>query len=182
KNFIIKQDICGYILVFDVKMTEVDTKGKKKPKVVDAVIRTLYTPKEKVMEIVKYKNKRILKTMKIGVKDVKKMKDEWDLWRPGVDEDEMIKAGFDYGEFKRKNPELYDGVIDQFDDYKQFRDEDGRLVMAYKIDDKEETFRYYVPDDASGKEKAAIKEGIKQIKELGKRLNLNYKIIREVKK
>jgi len=113
---------------------------------------------------------------------MKKSQDEWDIWREGVDMEEVKKEAFDYGKFKMENPELYDGVVEKFDDYTQFRDEKGRLVMAYKIDHKAEAFRYYVPDNATGEEKESIKEGIRQIKELGKRLKIDYKIIREDKK
>ena len=181
KQFIIKLDILGYILIFDTKMTMVDKKGKDPTKVVDAIVRTLYTPKEKMMEIVTYKNKKILKTIRINKRDAKKTQDEWDLWGKGVDETTMKKDGFDYGKFKRENPELYDGVIGQFDDYKQFRDKDGRIIIAFKIDHKEKAFKYYVPEDAPESEKKGIENALKEIIRLNN-ATLNYKMVKEVKK
>ena len=180
KNFIIKQDILGYILIFDVKMTEVDTKGKKKPKVVDAVTRTLYTPKEKVMEIVKYRNKKILKTMKPTKKDMKKSQDEWDIWGKGIDEGELDKAGFDYGKFKMENPELYDGVVEQFEGYTQIKHGDT-VVIVYKLDQEKKELRYNIPNGLTRIQEESARETMERFGDsMGK--ILGYKIIREVKK
>ena len=181
KDFILKQDILGYILIFDTKMTMVDKKGKNPPKVTDAIVRTLYTPAEKKMEMVIYKDKKITKTIKLSKKDVKKTQDEWDLWREGVDESSMKKDGFDYHKFKMENKELYGGVVDQFDDYTQFRDKQGNLVVAYKIDHKNKEFKYYVSDGAMESDKASIDAAFRKIMELNK-LNLNYKMVKVTKK
>ncbi|HDY68266.1 hypothetical protein LCGC14_0862770 [marine sediment metagenome] len=181
KNFIVKQDICGYILIFDTKMTMIDKKGKKPPEVVDAIVRTLYTPGEKKMEMLTYKDKKIIKTIKLNKKDIKKTQDEWDLWGKGFDETTIKKGGFDYRKFKRENPELYDGVVDQFDDYTQFRDKQGNLVVAYKIDNNKKEFKYYVSDDAVGSEKDSIDAAFRKIMELNK-FTLNYKMVKVTKK
>lgn len=179
KNFIVKQDICGYILTFDTKMTVIDKKGKKPIEVVDTIIRTLYTPKEKVMEMVTYKDKKIIKKMKLTKKDTKKTQDEWDLWGKGLDG--SLEKEFDYHKFKMENKELYDGVIDQFDDYTQFRDQKGNLVVAYKIDHKKKEFKYYVSDDAAGSEKDSIDAAFRKITELNK-ATINYKMVKLTKK
>lgn len=181
KNFILKQDIWGYILILDVKVTMVDKKGKKPPKVTDAVLRNLYTPSEKKIEMVTYKDKKILNIKRLTKKEARDTKDEWDLWGKGVDTESVEDMGFDYGEFKAKNPELYDRVFEQFDDYEQFRDKNGNIIIAYKIDHKEKAFKYYMPDDTTESEKEKLNEALNQIKELN-RNTVNYKIIREVKK
>ena len=180
KNFIIKQDICGYILIFDTKMTEVDPKGKKKPKVVDAVTRTLYTPREKVMEIVKYRNKRILKTTKINMKEKNKMKDEWDIWREGIDTEELKKGGFDYGKFKEENPELDDGVMEQFEGYTQIKHGDI-VVIAYKLDQEKKELRYHIPSGLTRINEESARETMERFGDIMGKI-LGYKIIREVKK
>ena len=180
KNFIIKQDILGYILIFDVKMTEVDTKGKKKPKVVDAVIRSLYTPGEKMTEIVKYRNKKILKTIKPNKKDMKKSQDEWDIWGKGIDLEELKKGKFDYGKFKRENPELYDGVVEQFEGYTQIKHGDT-VVIVYKLDQEKKELRYNIPNGLTRIQEESARETMERFGDsMGK--ILGYKIIREVKK
>ena len=180
KQFILKLDILGYIIIFDTKMTMIDKKGKDPPKVVDAIIRTLYTPKEKKMEMVIYKDHKITKTIRLSKKDTRKTQDEWDLWGKGIDHDSLDKE-FDYHKFKMENKGLYEGVIDQFDEYHQFRSEDGRIIIAYRIDHKEKAFRYYVPDDVPADQKRNVENALKQIMELNK-ATINYKIIKEVKK
>ncbi|KKK72599.1 hypothetical protein LCGC14_2902270, partial [marine sediment metagenome] len=88
---------------------------------------------------------------------------------------------FDYHKFKMENKKLYGGVIDQFDDYTQFRDKQGKIIMAYKMDHEKKELKYYVSDGATGLEKASIDEAFKKITELN-RISLNYKMIKEVKK
>ena len=179
KQFILKLDVLGYIIIFDTKMTMIDKKGKDPPKVVDAIIRTLYTPKEKKIEMVIYKDHKITKTMRLSKKDTKKTQDEWDLWGKGLDG--SLEKEFDYHKFKMENKELYDGVIDQFDDYTQFRDKRGNLVVAYNIDHKKKEFNYYVSDDAAGSEKNSIDAAFRKIMEMNK-LTLNYKMVKVTKK
>ena len=179
KQLILKMDIFGYIIIFDTKMTMVDKKGKDPPKVVDAIVRTLYTPKEKKMEMVIYKDKKITKTMRLSKKDTKKTQDEWDLWGKGLDG--SLEKEFDYHKFKMENKELYDGVIDQFDDYTQFRDQRGNLVVAFKIDHKNKEFKYYVSDGAAGSEKDSIDTAFRKITELNN-ATLKYKMVKVMKK
>ncbi len=179
KKFIVEQDILGYILIMDTKMTMIDKKGKDPPKVTDAIIRTLYTPKEKKMEMVIYKDHKITKIMRPNKKDTKKTQDEWDLWGKGIEWDD--KTSKDYHKFKMDNKELYEGVIDQFDDYTQFRDPKGNLVVAYNIDHKKKEFNYYVSDNAVGSDKASIDAAFRKITELNN-ATLNYKMVKVAKK
>ena len=57
-------------------------------------MRNLYTPKEKISEIVFYKDGKILEKKDMGGM---KEKDEWNLWGERIEEDdEIVKKYRDY--------------------------------------------------------------------------------------
>lgn len=103
KKIIISQKIYGYILIQDVKMTTINKKTNE-TKIQDAVIRQLYTPKEKIIEAVIYKDKRILKKM-----DLSDGETEWNIWGKGLDIDDKIVK--EYNQIKKDNPEDYKDVV-----------------------------------------------------------------------
>ena len=106
KKFILKRRTRAYILMQDSIMTMIDKKtGKHETK--DVIIRTIFTPKEKYMEIVEYKNKKIIKKKVITSKDSMKFSSEWNIWED-VEFDNYDNEA--YQKIKRDNPEDYKEV------------------------------------------------------------------------
>jgi hypothetical protein len=79
KKLIAEQDCKAYILIMDTLMTTIDQKTKKH-EVKDAIIRQLYTPKEKIMEAVFYKDRQILEKKRFTDDETMVFASEWDLW------------------------------------------------------------------------------------------------------
>jgi len=108
-KIISSQQIFGYILMIDTKMT---FKDKDKAIVQDAVMRTLYTPKGVLKrQVVIHKGKNIIETKDLS-KEMANMTDEFNYWGKHFDfTDEKDKEINEwYQDFKEKNPELYKGV------------------------------------------------------------------------
>ena len=110
KKFITSQkDLEAYIIILDTYMTIFDKKAEKGV-VMDAIIRAVYTPTEKEMIAVPYKDGKILKDkiQKIIGRD-KNQRDEWDIWGKGWDETDKQDANINgqYQKFKEENPEKY---------------------------------------------------------------------------
>lgn len=80
KDYIIKQDIKAYWFFCDSNMTSLNQKDKNKSKVEEAVITTLYTPKEKLTTIIIHEGKKIIKVIKFTKEDNKNMSSDWDIW------------------------------------------------------------------------------------------------------
>lgn len=104
KNILVNQDILGYILFFDVKMTIIK---ENKTEVKDAVVRQFYTPNEKLIESVIYKNKKIIKVMDMNKCD--NYESDWNLWGKSIDQDSEINKK--YQQYKKDNPEKYKEVM-----------------------------------------------------------------------
>ena len=96
-----KKDLSGYILIFDATCTILDKETGYR-EVSDAITRTLYTQKDRLQEIVFYKNKKIIKKQKFKTKNVF---DNWDLWNNGLKYNDKNDAA--YQKYKKENPELY---------------------------------------------------------------------------
>lgn len=109
-SLIVNKSIRCYILIMDAKMTMADCiTGKSE--VFDVSIRQIYTPKEKHIEIAKYKDGKISDV--ISPKDDWNFKSEWDLWGAHFDKEnpEDKKILEDYKKFKRDNPDKYRGLV-----------------------------------------------------------------------
>lgn len=106
KEVIAKTKTIGYVLILDTKLTEINTKtGKIIPR--DAVLRTLYTPKDKISEAVIYKDNRIIERRKVQGRD--NLTDKWDYW--ATKEMEMSKEDLEkYNKFKEEHKEDYKDV------------------------------------------------------------------------
>jgi len=105
KKFLINHEMLGYILIFDTKMTKMYI--DKTPIVHNAIIRNLYTPKEKISEAVIYKDKKIIEKMKLP-SERKDVNDEWDLWNDGSGIDDSEEKNKEYNKFREENKELYE--------------------------------------------------------------------------
>lgn len=153
KGLLLRANIKGYILVMDAKMTMIDKK-KKKTIVTDVILRNLYTAKEVRREWVTYKNKKIISKQKFPIDKRKKtkkfpsMQDEWDLWGEGVDGKAMKKEGFDYYKFKMDNKELYDGVVEPFEDYMRIYEKKDKknIIFAHKFNHEDRNIKYFITD------------------------------------
>ena len=99
-----KIDLSGYIIIFDATCTILNQKTGDR-EVSDAVTRTLYTQKERLQEIVFYKDKKIIKKQKIKTSAAF---DNWDLWNNGLKYNDKNDA--EYQKYKKENPELYKDI------------------------------------------------------------------------
>ena len=105
-----KENMLGYISVFDTKLTKRNKKTEE-VQVTDAILVTLYTSKEKIMEMIEYKDGKIIK--KHIIKGRKKgMIDEWDFWGEKFDEfdEKSIKELKEYQRYKDEHKNLYKGL------------------------------------------------------------------------
>jgi hypothetical protein len=115
KEYILRQEIIGYIFVSDCKMSVIDTKDMNKSVAYDVVMTNLYTAKEKLSDMIFYEgtkiidmkdNKEFQKFQKLNNRN--KAEDMWDLWGSEVEiSDENHK---NYEDFKKLNPELFKDV------------------------------------------------------------------------
>ena len=106
KEVIAKTETKGYVLILDTKLTKSNKKtGEMTPH--DAVLRILYTPQDKIMEVVIYKDKKIIEKQKLKGRD--KSNDKWDYWainKLKIDKEEQEK----YQKFKEEHKEDYENV------------------------------------------------------------------------
>ena len=175
KQQIIKRNIKGYIMCFDTKLTKIDTKGKKKPEVLDCIVNTLYTPKEKRVEMMTYKGKKILGTKRLTKEDTSKMKDEWDLWREGVPSTWL--EGDAYHKFNMRNKELYDGVVEPFEDWDVIvkSKTTGKVIIALKFDHAVKKLKVFISLECTEQEGIKAAAFLKEASMINK-MGFNYEI------
>lgn len=109
KRILLNRRIKGYVIISEVKMTMINKTDNNKNVVKDAVMRNLYTAKEKRVELIDRKTLKIL--LKIPLSKMKDFKDDWDLWgqSPEFDSEENER----YQKFKEENKDLYRDVDDK---------------------------------------------------------------------
>jgi len=108
KRYVAKSGCKAYILMQDSVMTVMDKKtGEHCAK--DVIMRQIYTPNDKYLELVFYEDGKILKKTIMPKKDHDSFKSEWNIWETTdlecSDDDADI-----YNEIKRDNPERYKDV------------------------------------------------------------------------
>ena len=105
RKMVLSRDVVGYIIIFDTYMTKLDKKTGER-EVFDVVIRNLYTPKEAVLEFVKYKDNKIVEVIDMSKDEAM---DEWNFWGKGFDENDekLVKENKEYQKFKEENPEKF---------------------------------------------------------------------------
>ena len=116
KKHILQREIEKYVIIFDAKMTTMSReKENKEPQVLDVVLISIYTPKNRITRGYPYgKDKKLIDTGDDIIKlDSREGQDCWDIWG------EEVKLGskeqIAYQEYKRKHRELYRGVDTQED-------------------------------------------------------------------
>ena len=110
KQLIAKQEIEGYCLILDAKITRINKETNEHVSS-DAVMLSLYTSKEKLMTSIPYKDKTILTKKIMVIKGRKNQADDWDLWGARIedtkDERDIIQT---YEKIKKDNPQDYQDV------------------------------------------------------------------------
>lgn len=107
KKFVAESKCKAYILIHDSIMTMIDAKtGKHETQ--DVVVRSIFTPKEKYIEIVTYKDKKIIEKKKFSSKEAIQFRSEWNIWEDVEIKDYDNSA---YEKIKRDNPDEYKDVI-----------------------------------------------------------------------
>ena len=159
KQFIAVQNIKGYILIQDAKVTKVNQKTGER-QVSDVAMRQLFTPKFAINRMQEYCD-GVLGKM-IEMTDRKDMRNEWDIWNKVEHDEKSDEYIKEYSKYKSEHPELYKGVY-ELDDYTKAQNDDGELMFAFKISNGE--FRYYYPDNVSEEKQEKINKILQTTKE-----------------
>jgi len=101
-----QRKVIGYFLFQDALMTKIDNKTGE-GKISDVVIRTLFTPKRKYVEIIFYKNGKITNREKLKDEEAQNFSSIWNIWETTPDYEKIEEQ---YNKFKENNPERYRGV------------------------------------------------------------------------
>jgi hypothetical protein len=116
KKIVAQSGADAYALFIDTMVTSINKKKKKVQSVSEAVLRILYTPKDKISITIPYKDNKIIESKIETINGRKKETiDEWDLWGRGFDfenspiEEKIIRE--EYRRFKEANPHLFKDVI-----------------------------------------------------------------------
>ena len=106
KKYVLENGIKAYILIQDSLMTKIDKKTGKH-ETIDVIMRTIFMPNDQYLEIVQYKNKKIIKkTIMTNDKDFK-FRSEWNVWNNTEIKDYNNE---EYQKIKKENPERYKEV------------------------------------------------------------------------
>lgn len=106
KKYVLKNGVKAYILMQDAIMTMIDKKTGKH-ETIDVIIRSIFTPKDKYLEILYYKDKKIIKKNVMTTEQIKTFSSEWNVWNDVEIKDFDYKA---YQKIKDENPERYKEV------------------------------------------------------------------------
>ncbi len=164
KQLIAIQNIQGYILIQDAKVTKVNQETGER-KVSDVAMRQLFTPKFAINRMQEYCDGVLGEMTELN--DRKEMRNEWDLWNEVEDMGNSVEQNKEYNKYKAEHPELYKGVY-ELEDYNKVQSK-GKLIFAYKVIDKQ--VRYYQADNLEQEDKdklEAVMEGLKQLNTLFK--------------
>jgi len=157
KQFVISQDIKGYILIQDAKVTQVNQDTGERS-VSDVAMRQLFTPKFAISRMQLY-NPDGTFGEKIEMNDRKDMRNTWDLWNEVEQEKDYDKHNEEYNKYKQEHPELYKGVY-ELDEYFKIKDKKGKLIYAFKITD-DNKFKYYKADNLEQEDEDKLKKVMK---------------------
>jgi hypothetical protein len=133
RKYIAEKDVDRYVIIFDTKMTIFDTKmtimeNKTQPEVIDAVMISIYTAKDKITKCFPYyKDKKLRDDDKYSITlngRVNKEYDCWDIWGKEMPSDTEFNKK--YQEFKDAHNELYRGLDADDDEYADLKNK-GKL-------------------------------------------------------
>lgn len=159
KKLIVVQNIKGYILIQDAKVTKLNQETGERH-VSDVAMRNLFTPKFAISRMQEYCNGVLGEVIEIT--DRKEMSNTWDLWNSRELDEKSDKFNEEYSKYKAEHPELYKGVY-ELDDYNKVQSK-GKLIYAYKIINIDKEFRYYQADDLEQEDKDKLEEIMNTIK------------------
>jgi len=160
KQFVAMQDIKGYILIQDAKVTQVNQDTERS--VSDVAMRQLFTPKFAISRMQLY-NPNGTFGEKIEMTDRKDMRNEWDLWNEVEQEEDYDKYNKEYNKYKQEHPELYKGVY-ELDDYTKVKDKNDKLIYAFKVADGK--FKYYKSNDLEQEDEEKLDQVMKITKDM----------------
>jgi hypothetical protein len=174
KSFIAMQKLKGYILIQDGKVTKYNP-DMSVAEVSDVAMRCLYTPQFSISKMQFYKNGELGELITHDKRE--EMRNEWDLWGRGFEEDDEVANEINkkYNEYKDEHPELYKGTLD-LSTYSKVSNNKGKLVFAFKVDGKNAKLRYHIPKDISKEDMQKVKIVLKEIKEFNKAFK--YKLVK----
>lgn len=95
----------GYIMIVAAKITLIDKLNTNKYEIKDAIIRTLYSPKKKYVDILIHEDKKIVDRWNKEEVNRAEDSDDFDIWGKKVDMDNVIIDK--YNKIKEDNKEEY---------------------------------------------------------------------------
>lgn len=107
KTCILRGKIDAYVLFLDSILSMANKKGEIID-TFDVVVRSLYTPNEKISKYVRYKDSKIIKEVDL-TEQYKDSKDFWDFFREPTEQIDKKTLEM-YEKFKKNHPELYKDV------------------------------------------------------------------------
>jgi hypothetical protein len=112
RNTLLKQisqrKVIGYFLFQDSLMTEINHKTGHS-EVCEVMMRTMFTPKEKYVEIIFYKDGNITERKILSKEDVKGFSCNWNIWET-VRVAKEKELNEEYKKIKRESPDKYRSV------------------------------------------------------------------------
>lgn len=107
KKVILKEKTFGYFTGMDTKMTIIDKNNPQKFLVKDALVHSLFTPKENLSKICVYEEKDGKRVFTEEFEQ-ENITSDWNVWNNAEIEDELNDV---YQKIKKQNPKKYKGVI-----------------------------------------------------------------------